>query len=79
MRWFTNLATRAKLMLGFGLIAAVFLLATSAAYLAVEALRAADVVMIDMLTIRNNANAQRAILLATALNGGGPEQENRFR
>jgi methyl-accepting chemotaxis protein len=78
MRWFTNLATRSKLFIGFGLVMLCFLVAIGMAFHSLQAVRDAARSVTDMVEFRSILNAHRASLLAALLANPGPGQDARL-
>ena len=79
MSSFTNLSTRWKLALGFGLMVVLFMVATATAFYGTGAVRNADQIVIDVLTVRNNLNMQRSMLFAIVISEGDGQLEGRIR
>jgi methyl-accepting chemotaxis protein len=77
MHWFTNLKTRSKLSLGFGIVSGLLLLVVVTGWLSLRAVRDAEAAIADVMRTRANFNAQRADMLA-ALLLSAPEAEAQF-
>nr|WP_172683274.1 HAMP domain-containing protein [Verrucomicrobium spinosum] len=64
MNWFTNLKTRAKLLLAFGFILLLLVLVVGVAFQALKAVRLDYNVAADVARLESNINAQRGALLS---------------
>ena len=68
MKWFKNLKTRSKLVIGFGLLLVIIVIVIAVAYVGMSNLDQTQRrlveedfrVALDMMKIRNNLNHQRA-------------------
>jgi methyl-accepting chemotaxis protein len=75
MKWFTNLSTRAKLSLGFGFMALMLIAVLLSAFAGIRAVQKSENTLVDLMTIRNNVNRQRAGMLTTLLTSDRALQE----
>ncbi|MBI3068028.1 MAG: MCP four helix bundle domain-containing protein [Betaproteobacteria bacterium] len=72
MKWFVDLATRTKLLVGFGLIVLFLLAVIASAYVTITAMQASQKRLyerefenaVDLKDVRSNQNAVRADILA---------------
>lgn len=83
MSWFTNLQTRAKLLLGFGLVIVLMLIAMLTAYRGITALEESQRTLferdfattVDLLELRADLNRQRSLMLEMVLKTERSEQQ----
>ncbi|HWP47220.1 MAG TPA: methyl-accepting chemotaxis protein [Candidatus Limnocylindrales bacterium] len=83
MNWFLNLSTRTKLLLGFGLIVVLLIIAVATAYTGIIAIQGSQKSLyqkdfanaIDLLALKTNLNAERAGILTLMLVNNRSDQE----
>ncbi|MEO7319882.1 MAG: methyl-accepting chemotaxis protein [Chthoniobacteraceae bacterium] len=79
MHWFTNLKTRSKLTVGFGLVIVLLIIIVITAWVSLRAVRDAERTVADVITVRANFAGQRSALLRTMLQPLAADMESQFQ